>query len=196
MGRNKIKRDCFFKPEFTNFKPSKINGFMQLNSDEIEALFLMDYQNLYQEDAAKKMNISRPTLSRIIKNARKKVATALILGYELEIVDDKDRFIVALSIKEKNNFQNVSNTNKLIALLHLENKKVLNIQYIKNPLFLKAEKPLEILPKILKKHKVHYWITDVLEDGLKNSLLAKGILVKNSKRFINENEIVKLFCCK
>lgn len=196
MGRNKIKRDCSFKPEFTIFRPIASNGFMQLNSDEIEALFLMDYQNLYQEEAAKKMNISRPTLSRIIKNARKKVTTALILGYELEIIDDKDRFIVALSVDEENDFQNISNTNKLIALIHLENKKIADIQYINNPLYQQNIKPSKILPQLLKENKVHYWITNKLGEGLKNSLLTNGIFVKTQKGFEEKEEIVKIFCCK
>ena len=196
MGRNKITRACSFKPEFTNFIPTSnnANGTMELNSDEMEAIFLMDYQSMYQEDAAKKMNISRPTLSRIIKNARKKIATSLILGYEINIIDNKDKFIIALSIENRHEFSNFSNTNKLIALIHLENRKIIEITYIQNPLAHEERKPSQILPDFLKKHNVHYWISKHVGEGLKNSLLAKGIFIKKCSKLESIEDVAKLFC--
>ena len=56
-----------------------------LTQDEIEAIRLADFEGLYQEDAANEMGISRPTFSRILNNARKKIANALILGKAIEI---------------------------------------------------------------------------------------------------------------
>jgi len=46
-------------------------------SDELEALKLCDMDGLTQEDAGRKMGISRGTVQRILSSARKKVATAL-----------------------------------------------------------------------------------------------------------------------
>ena len=46
----------------------------------MEALYLMDLLGLYQEAAAEKMEVSRPTFARIIKSARHKVALALAWG--------------------------------------------------------------------------------------------------------------------
>lgn len=160
----------------------------------MEAIFLMDYQSLYQEDAAKKMNISRPTLSRIIKNARKKISTALISGYELIIVDNKDKFIVALSTKSEGDFSSLNNSAQLIALIHLENKKIISINYVQNPLTCKDIKPSEVLPEFLKEHNVHYWISSKVGEGLKNSLLAKGIFVKEIKKLDSIENITKVFC--
>lgn len=196
MGRNKIARECSFKPNFTKFLPisNTQNGRMELNSDEIEAIFLMDYQDMYQEDAAKKMNISRPTLSRIIKSARKKIATSLILGYEIDIIDNKDKFIVALSIEKKGDFSNLLNTNQLIALIHLENREIKEIKYIKNPLTCKDEKPSQTLPSFLKNLNVHYWISGKIGEGLKNSLLTKGIFIKKCSKLEPIEDITKLFC--
>jgi uncharacterized protein len=53
--------------------------------DELEALRLADLNCLYQEQAAKKMKISRPTFSRIVEEARRKVADALINGKALRL---------------------------------------------------------------------------------------------------------------
>ena len=196
MGRNKITRECSFKPIYKKFVPisSEQNGSMELNSDEMEAIFLMDYQGLYQEDAAKNMNISRPTLSRIIKNARKKIATALVSGYEINIVDNKDKFIVALSIQTKGDFSDIANNNMLIALVHLKNREIIDINYVDNPLTCKELKPSKILPDFLKKHHVHYWISDQIGEGLKNSLLAKGIFIKECSKIEPVKDITKLFC--
>lgn len=64
------------------FKPlckplSKLDG-VYLTIDEFEAVRLADLEEFKQEDAAKLMKISRPTFSRILTSAQKKVADALI----------------------------------------------------------------------------------------------------------------------
>jgi uncharacterized protein len=51
-----------------------------LHLEEYEAIRLLDYQNLTQEEAAVHMDISRPTLTRIYEEARHKVATAFVEG--------------------------------------------------------------------------------------------------------------------
>ena len=53
--------------------------------EELEALRLVDLEELYQEEAAEQMNISRSTLQRIVSEARAKVARALTEGAALQI---------------------------------------------------------------------------------------------------------------
>jgi predicted DNA-binding protein (UPF0251 family) len=53
--------------------------------DEFEAMRLADLDGLYQERAAEEMKVSRPTFSRIIDSARRKVADALVHGKALRI---------------------------------------------------------------------------------------------------------------
>lgn len=53
--------------------------------DEYEALRLADLEGLYQDEAALRMNISRPTFSRIIDGARRKMAEVLVEGKVLRI---------------------------------------------------------------------------------------------------------------
>ena len=48
--------------------------------EEFEAIRLADYENLTQEEAAVKMNISRPTFTRLYDKARKSIARAFIEG--------------------------------------------------------------------------------------------------------------------
>lgn len=51
-----------------------------MSIEEYEALRLADYENLTHEEAAKKMNISRPTFTRLYDKARKNVAKAFVEG--------------------------------------------------------------------------------------------------------------------
>ena len=49
-----------------------------LRLDELEALRLADLEGLYQETAAARMGVSRPTFARILARARAAVARALV----------------------------------------------------------------------------------------------------------------------
>lgn len=53
--------------------------------DEYEALRLADLEGLYQEQAAERMGVSRPTFGRILSSAHRKVAEALVGGKTLRI---------------------------------------------------------------------------------------------------------------
>ena len=53
--------------------------------DEFEAMRLADLDGRYQEQAAEQMNVSRPTFSRIIDSAHRKMADALVHGKALRI---------------------------------------------------------------------------------------------------------------
>jgi uncharacterized protein len=48
--------------------------------EEYEAIRLTDYENLNQEEAAERMNISRPTFTRLYEKARKNIAKAFVEG--------------------------------------------------------------------------------------------------------------------
>ena len=50
----------------------------ELRLDQLEALRLADLEGLYQEAAAERMGVSRPTFARILARARSAVARALI----------------------------------------------------------------------------------------------------------------------
>jgi len=58
-----------------------------LRLDELEALRLADLEGLYQEAAAERMGVSRPTFARILARARSAVARALI-EERLLVVED------------------------------------------------------------------------------------------------------------
>jgi predicted DNA-binding protein (UPF0251 family) len=75
------------EPRATCFKPRGIPArqleTVILGLDELETIRLADLEGLYQEEAAARMNISRPTFGRLVAQARRKVADALFHGKAL-----------------------------------------------------------------------------------------------------------------
>jgi predicted DNA-binding protein (UPF0251 family) len=72
----------FFKPRGI---PLAELEAVTMTMDEFEAVRLADLEGLYQEDAAQRMAVSRPTFGRIVESAHKKIADALVHGKALEI---------------------------------------------------------------------------------------------------------------
>lgn len=89
MSRPKCCRHVCGVPDKNYFKPRGIPASdleeVVLSLDEYEAIRLADYEQLYQEEAAVRMNISRQTFGRIIEEAHKKIADVLINGKALKI---------------------------------------------------------------------------------------------------------------
>ncbi len=79
------------KPKVLSFNPEGGEGGagepITLTLDEFEALKLVDYHGLLQEEAAFKMGVSRGTLWRCLNSARRKVAAMIVEGRPLRIVD-------------------------------------------------------------------------------------------------------------
>jgi len=89
MARPRNCRRVGLMPGSDYFKPRGIPLSMLeeviLTVDEFEAIRLADLDGLYQEQAAEKMKVSRPTFGRIIEAAHKKMADALVKGKALKI---------------------------------------------------------------------------------------------------------------
>jgi uncharacterized protein len=97
-GPKRRARCISFNPSHTCFKPCGVRGrgleTQELRADEFEALRLMDYEGLYQEECAQRMGVSRPTFSRMIAEARRKVADVLVHGKRLLIVADSSAAVM------------------------------------------------------------------------------------------------------
>ena len=84
MARTKKNRLIQMAPHFSGFTPqgvqSKHGTEVFINFEEYEALNLCDYELLTQAEAAKMMNVSRPTFTRIYESVRRKIAKAFVEG--------------------------------------------------------------------------------------------------------------------
>lgn len=67
--------EIFFKP--CGIRASELETVI-VYEDEMEAIRLADFESLYQQDCADKMEISRTTFSRLVESARRKIADALL----------------------------------------------------------------------------------------------------------------------
>jgi len=89
MVRPCIRRRIRGRPHSSYFKPSGIRMIeieeIVLTMPEFEAVRLIDLKEVSQEEAGKKMQISQPTLSRILKSGRKKIADAIVNGKAIKI---------------------------------------------------------------------------------------------------------------
>jgi predicted DNA-binding protein (UPF0251 family) len=89
MARPKKLRCVQCSPDSSYFKPRGIPMVeleeVSVSMDELEAIRLADYEELYHEEAASKMKISRQTFGRILNEARRKVAECLLKGKALKI---------------------------------------------------------------------------------------------------------------
>jgi predicted DNA-binding protein (UPF0251 family) len=84
MSRPKRKRSVVNPPIMEGFKPfgipiSDLEPVILLY-EEYEAMRLCDYEGLTQEEGSMKMNVSRPTFTRIYEKARRSIAKAFVEG--------------------------------------------------------------------------------------------------------------------
>jgi predicted DNA-binding protein (UPF0251 family) len=89
MPRPFCNRRIAGRPAVPVFKPMGIPlhdlEAVNLTLDEFEAIRLADLDSCYQELAASQMQVSRPTFSRILDTAHRKLADALVHGKALRI---------------------------------------------------------------------------------------------------------------
>jgi uncharacterized protein len=89
MSRPVRNRKIVDPPKMNGFKPFGMplckKKSVKLQFDEYESFKLVEYENLSQDLAAFKMEISRPTLTRIYNSALKKIAKAFVEGLAIEI---------------------------------------------------------------------------------------------------------------
>jgi predicted DNA-binding protein (UPF0251 family) len=89
MPRPKKKRKVNRPPKMLGFKPFGIRfcdtDQVVMQYEEYEAVKLVIHENLSQDEAAEKIEVSRPTLTRIYNSALKKIAEAFVEGKSIVI---------------------------------------------------------------------------------------------------------------
>lgn len=83
----KCRRICGGMPTYNRFGPKgkRNNSNIVMTIDEYETIRLIDYNNLMQEEAAKRLNVARTTAQAIYTSARKKIAKAFVEGKDIII---------------------------------------------------------------------------------------------------------------
>lgn len=193
MGREKTKRNLVFKPAFKDYIPENksYNGITHLLDEEMEAIYLMDILDLYQEKAAESMKVSRPTFTRILKNARQKLTRAIVYGNKISIEDANTPYILAICSASKDNFESMLSTDQYISIYKIEDNEITLLKSIESDVYLKNSKPAVVLPQMFLDFNVNIFLSTKIGEGLKNSLLAKGIQVIE-KQITNKEDLINL----
>ena len=87
-GRPKKVRYIQRMPRIVQFSPRGKPGRpdeIELTLDQFEAIKLADFQGFRQDQGAVAMKISRASFGRILREARKKIAEALVMGKIVKI---------------------------------------------------------------------------------------------------------------
>lgn len=87
-GRPRKYRIVRIDPRISQFSPRGKPGRpdeVNLSIDEYEAIRLFDHTGISQKEAAKSMNISQQTFSRVLKRAHKTVSDAIVNGKIIRI---------------------------------------------------------------------------------------------------------------
>ncbi len=88
FGRPQKVRYVSDEPKIVQFSPRGKPGRpdeLELRLDHWEALKLADYQGLDQAQASQQMGVSRATLGRILREARRRIADAVVNGKIIRI---------------------------------------------------------------------------------------------------------------
>jgi predicted DNA-binding protein (UPF0251 family) len=89
MPRPKKCRLVKRKPGVTFFKPQgiplRVLEHVQITVDELEALRLSDLLGMSHEETAKELQVSRPTVTRMLARAHQALADALVNGKAIRI---------------------------------------------------------------------------------------------------------------
>ncbi len=85
--RKRIRMGWQYKHMF--FVPPGWREEIIITDRELEAMRLVDYEGLSQEEAAERMGVSRGTVWRLLTSARKKVTEAIIFGKKLVVAPEE-----------------------------------------------------------------------------------------------------------
>lgn len=87
MARPIKSRTICSKPKINIFGPRNLSEeiYVDMSLEEFEAIRLIDYNNLTQEECASFMGVARTTVQKIYNDARGKIADALVNGRTLKI---------------------------------------------------------------------------------------------------------------
>jgi predicted DNA-binding protein (UPF0251 family) len=96
MSRPQKARKIYNPPKMKGFRPfgmpSCVRESVRLKFEEYESLRLVNYEMFPQDVAAKQMNISRPTFTRIYNRALKLIAKSFVEGRAIEIAGGNYQF--------------------------------------------------------------------------------------------------------
>jgi uncharacterized protein len=131
------RRNITIQPTAFRFGPldQDPKARLELQADELEALYLADYKGLYQEDCARELGVSRPTFAKIIKGARRKSVEMLIYGKGIDLARHRQSFTVVFPTNDRITIHPYFLTARYFAFAKIEKETIDSISYTANPVY-------------------------------------------------------------
>lgn len=135
MPKFSYKLRC--KPKTLHVGPldSNLNEEEILLHEELEAMYLTDVKNLYHEECAKIMGISRPTFSKYLKNGRRKCANLFLQQKSLKIKPKSQTSYIVFPSEDKKSLSSRFNSAKFFVIVSKNKKETLIDEIIENPIY-------------------------------------------------------------
>lgn len=165
-----------------------------LEADELEALYLADLLNLYHEECAARLGVSRPTFAKILSSARRKTAQMLLFGKSLNIRKQPRRIVIACATDDRISIHPHFLIARYFALATLDDGKIETVRYLENPIFdtLEQQKIIpqndesakglgagRLIPPLL--HEANLIVCPQMGEGMRRNLEGMGIGVRYSE---------------
>ena len=101
MARPVKSRTICSEPKINIFGPRNLSEeiYVDMSLEEFEAIRLIDYNNLTQEECASFMGVARTTVQKIYDDARGKIADALVNGRTLKIEVEIITYVIICHIE-------------------------------------------------------------------------------------------------
>lgn len=204
FDKRKRPRSLFYNAFISCFRPCKkrlsAKDEIIFSPDEIEAVRLMDLLGKYQEDAAAEMEISRPTLSRILRRARQKIAMAILHGKTLQLTRSQNGYFLACPSDDKETISEHTGIARYIIYCRFLDGDITEKRVEENPVFTQllqhGFKEKDILPMRLqnkpfgihatrflpeKLEGVQIFIVRKIGENLKNALELRAVNIIHTK---------------
>lgn len=108
---------------------------LSLEADELEALYLADLLDLYHEECASRLGVSRPTFAKILSSARRKTVQMLLFGKSLNIRKQSRRMVIACATDDRISIHPHFLIARCFALATIEGGVIETVRYLDNPIF-------------------------------------------------------------
>ena len=205
---SKSKKSTFScKPTAFSFGPlgQVPKEVISMSMEELEALNLADFQGLYQEECALRMGLSRPTFAKIVKRARKKMVEMLMFAKRVDLVRQKQTFLLAFPTQDRITVHPYFITARYFAFAKIVEDAIESITYKENPIYRELEQkgiPIEnddsakgmaagrLIPPLLK--EAHILVVQSLGEGMRRNVEGMGISVEETKQSDIDTVIAEL----
>ncbi len=182
------------RPAASHFAPTdkEASGAITLETDELQAMYLADFEALYHEEGAERLGVSRPTFAKLLKRARRKMVEMVLLGRSLNVAAGQQDFVVVFPTDDRATIHPYFLVARYFAFAQVKNGTIESIRFVDNPIHLKLQEEGvtitdddsakgmaagRLIPPLLQGAQM--LVVRTLGDGMRRNIEGMGIAVES-----------------